>query len=317
MVIDVAPYEPHMEDQVIDLLCLEYGHDRDAYAPTFRSFYEHSFQRDSGLRVVALDGQRVVGFQSFFFWPYVYGRPLRTFQSGNSLVHPGYRGQGIFQKLLRLIYELAEECDVSFLMGFPVEGSFRSFLRNGWTDVVDLRWYAKPLWPFFFLHRFRDDVRDAFPSRRDVISEVREDCFRLGDDPEFLEWRAGFTTSIPHYFEFEEGEIRTRFELKFSRRGRWLREAVIGDLRTNTRDEQHLERAFVALAAKLRRLRFAAYVSIAINEGADSSVATTLKKTGFRRLAKTIHFIVRNITSELPIEDPEKWILYRSDIDTW
>lgn len=317
MGIQVALYESHMRGQVLDLFSLEYGYDRNAFEKTFLSFYEHQFQRDSAFRVVALDGDRVVGFQSFFLWPYVYQTPLRTFQSGNSLVHPEYRGRGIFRKLLDFIHERAVESDVSFLVGFPVVASFGSFIRNGWVNVLDLRWYAKPLSPFFFLHRFRDEFGRGFGVRDDTILEIEKDCFRLATSPEFLEWRESFASTTRHSYEFKDGEHRARFELKFSRRGRWLREATIGNVVTTSEEGGYLMRAFVALTRELRRERSLAFVSIVINEDAPVSLGATLKATGFRRLEKKIHFVVKRIASDLPIEDPKRWILYRSDIDTW
>ena len=122
-------YERSMQDQVTQLFSAEYGVSQSEFTDTFVSFYEHPFQGRNAIRVVALEGEQVVGFQSFFFWPYRFeGRSMRSFQSGNSLVHPDYRGRGIFQSLLNFIYDQARELDIDFLMGFPVEASHRSFL---------------------------------------------------------------------------------------------------------------------------------------------------------------------------------------------
>ena len=50
-----------MFDQVIDLFAAEYGVDRDRQAEVFRRFYEAPFQRDQGMRIVAVDGHDLIG----------------------------------------------------------------------------------------------------------------------------------------------------------------------------------------------------------------------------------------------------------------
>ena len=50
------------------------------------------------------------------------------------------KAAGIFARLLGYLDEHGAEHRVDFLMGFPVEMSFGSFLRNGWDNPTDLSW---------------------------------------------------------------------------------------------------------------------------------------------------------------------------------
>jgi hypothetical protein len=66
------------------------------------------------------------------------------------------------------------------------------------------------------------------------------------------------------------------------------------------------------------RHRFVAALTIAINaQGADSTLRTSLQRAGFVRLRPRIYFIVKQIAEMPEIEDPRRWWLLRSDIDTW
>jgi hypothetical protein len=58
-------------------------------------------------------------------------------------------------------------------------------------------------------------------------------------------------------------------------------------------------------------------VSIALNEDFEHSIVPVLKKNTFKKLSKSIYFIVKpQKVSDLPLKK-EKWSLYRSDLDTW
>src|SRR5689334_1140363 len=125
MEITITTYAPWMRDQVAELFSLQYGFNKEEFARKMDRFYDHPFQKDRCIRVVALDGEKVAGFQSFFYWPYAFkGKTFNSYQSGNSLVHPDYRGKKIFQKLLNFVDEKKQELRIDFLMGFPVEDSY-------------------------------------------------------------------------------------------------------------------------------------------------------------------------------------------------
>ena len=323
--IDVRSYDDAMRDEVVALFVAQYGLDREAQAGLFASFYDDPFQRADSIRIVALDRGRVCGFQSFFRWPYERdGRLLRTFQSGNSLVAPTHRGQGIFGRLLRFVDESAEAIvrDADFLMGFPVAESFGSFLRAGWQNPCDLAWMVRPIHP---LSIWRGSptapVWEFAPDETRVASVVRPDQFRLAGDPAFLDWRRRVFGNTPHFaFEYAAGGDVVRLSLRPQPRGR-ATELIIGDIRCTAAPAA----ASTALVAEgldaflkvARRHRHLTFVSMALNpHSADDTVRRALRGHFFLPVRRRIHFIVRPIRRP-DCADATQWTLYRSDVDTW
>ena len=140
----IQKYEDWMRPQIVALFNAEYGTVEQSFDQLFVNFYEHPFQLQHGIRIVALDGESVAGFQSFFYWPMMHGGiVIRAYQSGNSLVHPEYRGKGLFAKMLNYIHDEHSEFQFDVLIGFPVEASYNSFIRNGWLNPFNLQWHVK------------------------------------------------------------------------------------------------------------------------------------------------------------------------------
>ena len=105
--IEIVEYEPWMLDQITELFSNQYSVNQADFATKFRSFYEHPFQESKAIRVVAVSGDKVAGFQSFFYWPVALnGHTLNVWQSGNSLVSPLFRGKGVFGKLLNYLDQI-------------------------------------------------------------------------------------------------------------------------------------------------------------------------------------------------------------------
>ena len=148
-------YQSWMKNDIVKMLGIQYSIPIRDISHTFELFYEHAFQKDNCIRVAALDGNNVVGFQSFFYWPYILNtKKYRVFQSGNSLVNPDFRGKGIFGSLLKFIDEQKENHGIDFLIGFPVKESFNSFIRKGWESPFNLDWSVKHISILSIFSRF-------------------------------------------------------------------------------------------------------------------------------------------------------------------
>ncbi len=67
--------------------------------------------------------------------------------SPDTMVHPDYRGQGIFTELAKKVYKLGEENHISFVLGFPNQNSHPGAIGNlGWLDLYNgLPLWGKPL----------------------------------------------------------------------------------------------------------------------------------------------------------------------------
>ena len=70
--MEIGLYEDWMKPQVAKLFCLQYGVNEDNFSKLIDNFYEHPFQKDKCIRIVAKEGKTIIGFQSFIYWPYEY-----------------------------------------------------------------------------------------------------------------------------------------------------------------------------------------------------------------------------------------------------
>ena len=322
MNIKVCLYEDWMKDAVVKLFCEQYNVDQQSFDRYFDNFYEHPFQRGKCIRVVAVENGNVAGFQSFFFWPYNYGGSLlNSYQSGNSLVHPGYRGKGVFRKLLEFIYEQACQMDVELLMGFPVEASKNSFLRNGWKNILDMKWYVKLINPIGIIRPFvSKKFEKLFSPSADAGMQFysEENSFRLDAGNDFQAWRNQLPDEKKWYFVYKKGPDCVMMELCLEKRRFGISNLIIGDIRLNNFNEDLIYQALKLFIKNVWRAGNVCIISIAINSlFQNSSVLNAMQRVGFKLIKKEISFIIKHIKDNIHADDPANWELYRSDIDTW
>jgi hypothetical protein len=319
--IRITAYENAMRPQVIALICSEYGGSLAEHEKNFIRFYEHPFQRERCIRLVAMDGDRVVGLQGFFYWPYCVGdERLASFQSGSSLVARDYRGRRIFARLLGHLDATRERARIEFLMGFPVKQSFGSFVRNHWANPLDLTWYARIINPFTILSPLNlSQVEMQFDKAPESIETYRlGNAYSLTVDLDFLEWRRQYCEGTRYYFfHYSSPRGRVRFDLKPRQRGR-IAELIIGDVSSTSPDAELLGAALRELIRAAQAQRFITILTIAMNSKfRDGALLRSLRKCYFVRLKPKIHFIVKTFGASSHVEDPTRWRLFRSDIDTW
>ncbi len=317
--ITIGLYEPWMEGQLVDLVCGEYGFAKKNYGPFLNRFYEHPYQREKSLRIVALDGRKVIGFQTFFYWPYLLdGKPVRSYQSGSSIVAGGYRGRGVFSRLLNCLDEIKKERRIDLLTGFPSPVSFNSFIRNRWVNVTDLDWYVRILSP---LSLVRKPLMRQFAAAGSCITAGGNPAargFTLSCDPEFEHWRSGYYAENRYfYLQYEGNGNRLQFDLKLNTRG-WLKELIVGRIRTGCYERDFLDQALAALIQKAGRKDAFTFISAAFNSRyVEPEIAAAFIRAGFRRVKNKILFIAKDLAAGDCVYNPQLWQLYRSDVDTW
>ncbi|MBM3331454.1 GNAT family N-acetyltransferase [candidate division WOR-3 bacterium] len=316
----IGLFEPWMHNQVVDMISREYGVDWESQDRLTRAFYEHPYQRDSAIRIVALDDRKVVGFQSFFRWPYMLaGRMQNSYQSGNSIVHPDYRGQGIFRRLLTYMDVVRSTRSIDFVFGFPIEPSYGNLIRDGWSNTVDLNWLVLPLSPLSVLSRGTDLTRCTLGREREpTLCGPTWEGFILTQDPSFDSWRGGYMSRERRFFyHYAKGGRHARFDLKAKFRGR-VKELVIGRPLTDCDDPAFVRGALDALVKKVRGERAFTILSIALNfKCREVGLLRILDQVGFMRIRKRIFFLVKDFTVGEALFNPELWKLYFDDIDTW
>ena len=90
------------EKDVIKLFSEEYNLNFDNYKKNLNDFMKMNFKKDKCIRVVAIIDKKIIGFQSYFYWPYKSDNKIyNSYQSGNSIVSKKFRGKGIFGLLLK------------------------------------------------------------------------------------------------------------------------------------------------------------------------------------------------------------------------
>jgi GNAT superfamily N-acetyltransferase len=317
--MEIKLYEDWMKPQVNKLFSMQYDRPEEEVAVTMDNFYEHPFQKDKCIRLVSMDGDIVTGFQSLFYWPYEKnGQVYHSFQSGNSLVHPDYRGKGIFGKLLNYLDEYNKDLNIDFLMGFPVQMSYGSFMKNKWANPLNIVWYVKLLNPFAFLFSI-DGITSKFDQQlKPVEQKIPANSYRLAKDAAFENWINASRDQQPYcFFHYNEGENAISFSLKTNQRNRWFNELIIGDIRTNSSDEAFIKKAFSKLSRKAFATLRVTALTIALNEDASVPVFSVIKSLGYAGTKKSIYFITKSYGRNKDIEDKQNWVLYRSDVDTW
>lgn len=318
--VEIRYYEDWMRLQVLAMFREEYGADEKSFERFFNHLYEHPFQKEKCIRLAAVEGEKVAGFQSFFYWPYTFnGKMLYTLQSGNTLVHKDFRGKGLFQKLINYVFENDNSVKADFMMGFPVVASFKGFIKNKWLNVLNLKWYV----------RIMNPVAIAFPiglNKRFVHkfqpSQNTAEKFKLSESKEFVDWKEGLkNTNHKYYFytaEVNDGKKIT-FELRTQVRKKVIKELIIGKVFFEQGTEQYLEIGIKKLLRDVRKSLSVTMISIAINEDCKlPDYAESVKKCGFKKIENEIHFIVRPVRKDSEQETTAAlWDIGRADIDTW
>ncbi len=319
--MEIGLYEDWMKPQVAKLFCLQYGVNEDNFSKLIDNFYEHPFQKDKCIRIVAKEGKTIIGFQSFIYWPYEYNnKTYNSFQSGNSLVHPNHRGKGIFQKLLNYLDLHCKELEIDFLIGFPIDASIGSLLRNNWQNIFNLQWYVKIWNPFsIFLPLNKKKINTHFPNKNLFPkNKVIEPFIKLSNTKDFSEWRSIHNDEKNYFsFYFQNGENEMILKLKLNIRKKIIKELIIGDFITTNYDTIFIDEAFSAFFNELKKIKCISIVSLAINDNNISNLKSILLNQRFRKIKKQIYFCFKPLLDKELISEKDKWIVLRGDIDTW
>jgi GNAT superfamily N-acetyltransferase len=321
MEITIRDFEDWMKPQVAGLFSQQYGVDPKEFTRLMDEFYEHPYQQKKCIRVVAMDGEKVAGFQSFFYWPCEINRKIfNSFQSGNSLVHPEYRNRGIFRKLLEYVDEHKEDFEIDFLLGFPIEVSKNSLIRNGWKNILDLNWYINVSNVFSFLNTNENKkLRTIFKQESSILSHLDTgNLMHVSNDKDFVEWRKNYSSNSNYFFHtYHEGNNSVEFCMKTSRRKKIIRELVIGNILSDHNDPAFIQRGLTDCIHILKSSHCISLISFAQNPACSFLSAEILRESGFKKINKRIYFAVKSFVGPEPVENPSNWMLFRSAIDTW
>jgi len=288
-----------------------------------------------GIGIVAVDGGRIVG--QYVLMPVMLRigtRVVAGAQSLDTMVHPDYRGQGMFIALATECYALAASRGTQVLYGFPNANSYPGLTgRLAWTHVGDVpRWVRhldlskhprmpsalKPIGRLAnrLLPRGRAGRGiDIGSGRPDAVSLSRllerwrapTALCRIERTPDWYDWR--FAAASGGGYEWltawRGGEARAA--LVISHAAGAIAE-LLGD------DEEALE-ALVAAVVRRAAEGGGATMSAMTN---DAPAVAALKACGFFPRAK-IPLIVRALTDQsfpVDIMQSANWSIRPADFDT-
>jgi hypothetical protein len=313
--IVIESYTPIYKDAVIELICNEYGYDKQNYANYFEAFYDKKYQAKSIL-IIALDNNKVVGFQSFFFWPYIYnGKQFNSFQSGNSIVDNSYRGKGIFKKMLQFIEN--GSFNIDFIVGFPVESSYHSFMKVNWKNPFNLQWYLKfnNLFSVFFKPNY-NLLENKFGTHQKTNLNKVSTITVLSNHEDFLTWRNSYYKNSHYYYTYCKDNNVCEIGFKLNIRKKYLKELIIGQINGNLENTIFVTEAIKSFLKEVRKIKSITFVSIAINSN-NIDYTDILKKINFKKTEKKIYFIIKEMKIEFEQNEYHNWLILRGDLDTW
>lgn len=313
----IQKYEDWMRPQIVALFNLEYGSDLQQFDEFFERFYEHPFQQEQGIRIVAVDGDKVAGFQSFFYWPVVInGQKALSFQSGNSLVHPDYRGKGLFGKMLNYIHLPESGMPHDLLIGFPVEASYPSFIKNKWHNPFDLQWYVRTMNPILsMITNPEQSLKEALGAPVAKNAESDSSLVYVAQTENYDHYRFGYQKGEYFRYVYKQGDDEVFFELKSQRRKKIIKEIIIGKIVPSKHSASLVQAGIQELIRVIKKHSNFTMMSIAINSLSDE-LKEAVTKNGFNKIDKKIYFIAKGKMAD-EASDWSNWWMFRGDIDTW
>lgn len=317
--MEILPYEDWMRPQVIQLFVDEYRVDFSEFEQLFIHFYESPFQKGKSIRIVALDGKTVGGFQSFFYWPLQTGeKEVVAWQSGNSLVSPAFRGKGLFAKMLDYIHQPNSGFNAELLIGFPVEMSYNSFIRNKWNNIFNLQWHIKLGSPLLSLLRYgSSSIDNKLYARAPFSVKTADNILRVQQSMAFDTYR--FHYQKPNQLgrlHLSDGDLECFVEFKIQIRKKIIRELVLGKvLFSSTADITRCLKLFQRVLQRLNSTLRPTMFSFAFNPS-YAFAQQLAESTGFKKIDKHVYFITKGKLAET-LSEASLWDIQRGDIDTW
>ncbi len=323
--IEIKHYEPSMYGQVVDLLIHGFGLSRDYWQHIMDNFYDHSFQKSKCFRFVAVEGNRLAGFQSYFWWPYlVDGLPTNSYQSGNTVVHSDFRRRGVYGKMLAFFDDVQKQNQISLLVGIPENQSYAGLISNGWSHIFNLEKYIKVIDPLPKTKPFDFSGLDLPTECASIDQPPAQQGFVLNRNKDFNDWWASYSVFEKYYFyTFEDGSKRVVFEMKaevehFKKVP--IKILTIGRIQTNQDDVRILDAALKSLVKEVRRQKAFNFLYISLNpHQSNTNIFRAFKRRGFFKIQnnRKIYFLVKDYLVGAKAYDPSLWEIYKSDKETW
>jgi len=246
----------------------------------------------------------------------VKGIKTHSFQSGNSLVHPNYRGKGLFGKMLNYIHLPESSVHHDLLIGFPVDASYPAFIKNKWLNPFDLQWYLKTMNPVLsLLANPEKSLTLAFGKPTSAKADSDQSLIYVSQTAAYDEYRFGYQKGDYYRFTYKNGNDEVFFELKAQRRKKIIKELIIGKIIPSRSESALVSAAIKELIRVIKKHSNFTILSVAINSLSEDLKQGVLQNR-FKKIDKKIHFIAKGKLAD-DAKDWSKWWMFRADIDTW
>lgn len=322
--IDIVVFEPWMLNNIVELDVLQYGGDFDKRKKQYEQLLCSSYSiKYPPIALIGLLNRKVIATQLFFYWPYRKETILyNVFQSGGSLVHPGFRGQKIFQTMLSIGSKIGQNNGIDFFIGFPVPMSYGAFIKDGWIKIGDLRWWTKLLQPTkLFMKKLRKKSHNTClqgePLKIENIlkySFIPNSRICMENSKDFVAWRYN-NDNINKYRYFEYGNGSVAFVYKLNLQHGFC-EIVVGEIFIdNNNNKSIFSKALKMFCNEIKKSSDIIAISFALLNPSSLLIRGFLCN-GFIPHKKAAPLIVKSVSTEAPT-DIDLWDISLGDIDTW
>ena len=173
--LEMRPYRPGDEVNIVDLATLCYGWNMSAAAWAWR--YRDN-PAGKGIIELCWDGDVLAAHYSVApSITQIGGRDCLTALSGTTVTHPNYRGRKLFPILARRVFDRAAQLGVVVVYGFPNSFSHRGYVRDlGRRDVYEVPTFRLPVRrrDIYEVSTFRLALTDCPPPSNDNVVELTE-----------------------------------------------------------------------------------------------------------------------------------------------
>jgi len=144
----IRPYREGDESQIFELWKAAYPERQLVWEPWFRWWHWMYKENSLGFTIwLAEHKGKIVGqYAIVHILMNINGRNTVCAQSLNTLTHPEYRRQGMFETLAKTVFKEAYNKGIHIIYGFPNEKSYPGFVNKlNWFDIASLPYMYKTL----------------------------------------------------------------------------------------------------------------------------------------------------------------------------
>jgi hypothetical protein len=147
---------------------------------------ENPFGISIGL--LACDEEKIVGVRMFMFWEFRKGEKIvKAIRPVDTIIHPNYRGKGLFKKLTLEGLEICEN-EYDLVFNTPNKSSYPGYIKMGWVNFGErLNYKAAFVLPFSRKNIALERIPLKLIDVNDLKLEYNQ--FRTHLTNEYLHWR--------------------------------------------------------------------------------------------------------------------------------